>query len=151
MRHAIPPIQETVATLKARLRHEHNGHTKPRFQMLSLLASRQAPTRQDAARLLGVNRHTISRWLALYAAGGMDALLATYVPAGQPGSLAPAVRASLEPALRPPAGFASYEALRPGVHPTQGVEGKDTTLYTIVRTPFRTTLKGPRPSHTNNP
>jgi hypothetical protein len=30
MRNAIPPIHEEVATLKARLRHEHDGHKKPR-------------------------------------------------------------------------------------------------------------------------
>jgi transposase len=56
--------------------------------MLYLLASRQAHTRQDVARLLGVHRNTISRWLARYATGGLDALLATYVPAGKPVSLA---------------------------------------------------------------
>jgi transposase len=148
MRNAIPPMHEKVATLKERLRHEHDGHKKPRLQMLYLLASRQAPTRQDAARLLGVHRNTISRWLALYAAGGMDALLATYVPAGKPVSLAPAVLANLEQALRQPEGFASYEALRQWVHQTQGVEVKYKTPHTIVRTRFRTKLKVPRPSHT---
>jgi transposase len=100
LRNAIPPIQEKVATLKERLRHEHDGHKKPRLQMLYLLASRQAPTRQDAARLLGVHRNTISRWLALYTAGGMDALLATYVPAGKPVSLATAQRLTLPENVR---------------------------------------------------
>jgi transposase len=119
--------------------------------MLYLLASRQAPTRQDAARLLGVHRHPISRGLARYAAGGMDALLATDVPAGQPVSLAPAVLARLEQALRQPEGVASDEALRQWVHQTQGVEVTDKTLYPIVRTRFRTKLKGPRPSHTKKP
>src|SRR5918999_5000385 len=106
MRNAIPPIHEEVAALKERLQHEHDGHKKPRLQMLYLLASGQAHTRQDVARLLGVHRNTISRWLAPYAAGGLDALLATYVPAGTPVSLAPAVLASLEQALRRLAGFA---------------------------------------------
>jgi transposase-like protein len=62
--------------------------------MLYLLASRQAHTRQDVARLLGVHRNTISRWLTLYATGGLAALLATYIPVGKPVSLAPAVLAS---------------------------------------------------------
>lgn len=64
--------------------------------MLDLLATRQAQDRPDVARRLGVHRHTLGRWLALSAAGGMDALLAPDVPAGTPVSLTPEVRASLE-------------------------------------------------------
>jgi DNA-binding MarR family transcriptional regulator len=70
----MPPIHEEVAALKERLQHEHDGHTKPRLQMLSMLASGQAHTRQDVARLLGLHRHTMSRWLAIYAVGGLEAL-----------------------------------------------------------------------------
>jgi transposase len=151
MRTAIPPITEHADDLKGRLQREHDGHKKPRLQMLSLLASGQAHTRQDVAQLLGVHRNTIGRWLALYAAGGLDALLAIYVPAGKPVSLAPAVLASLEQALRRPAGFASYEALRHWVRQTHGVEVKYKTLYTLVRTRFKTKLKVARPSHTKKP
>lgn len=148
MRNPIPPISEAVAVLKERLQHEHDGHKKPRLQMLYLLASGHARTRQDVARLLGVHRNTVSRWLAVYAGGGLAALLATYVPPGKPVSLAPAVLASLEQALRRPEGFASYEALRQWVQRTHGVEVKYKTLYTLVRTRFRAKLKVPRPSHT---
>jgi transposase len=151
MHNAIPPIYEEVTALKARLQHEHDGHKKPRLQMLYLLASGQAHSRQEVARLLGVHRNTVSRWLALYAAGGLAALLATYVPAGKPVSLAPAVLASLERALHRPEGFASYEALRQWVRQTHGVEVKYKTLYTLVRTRFKAKLKVPRPSHTKKP
>jgi transposase len=148
MHRAIPYISEHADELKQCLQHEHDGHKKPRLQMLYLLASGQAHTRQDVARLLGVHRNTVGRWLALYATGGLDSLLATYVPAGKPVSLAPAVLASLEQALRRPEGFASYEALRQWVRRTHGVHVKYKTLYTIVRTRFRAKLKVPRPSHT---
>jgi hypothetical protein len=40
--------------LKRRLQREHDGHQRPRLQMLYLLASGQAHTRQEVARLLGV-------------------------------------------------------------------------------------------------
>jgi hypothetical protein len=99
------------------------------------------------ARLLGVHRNTISRWLALYAAGGLEALLATYVPAGKPVSLAPAVLVSLEQALHQPEGFASYEALRQWVQRTHRVEGQDKTLNTLVRVRFKTKRKVARPRH----
>jgi transposase len=148
MRAAIPPITELGDDLKHRLQREHNGHKKPRLQMLSLLVSRQVRTRQDVAQLLGVHRNTIGRWLAIYAAGGLEALLATYTPAGTPVSLAPAVLASLEQALHRADGFASYEALRQWVRQTHGVEVKDKTLYSLVRVRFHAKLKVARPSHT---
>jgi transposase len=119
--------------------------------MRYLLVSQQAHTRQDVACLLGVHRNTISRWLARYAAGGLEALVATYIPPGKPVSLAPAVLASLERALHRPEGFASYEALRQWVRRSHGGEVKYKTLYALVRTRFHTKLKGARPSHTKKP
>jgi transposase len=151
MRNTIPPIYEEVAALKARLQQEPDGHKKPRLQRLYLLVSAQAHTRQDVARLLGVHRNAISRWLAIYAAGGLEALLTTDIPPGKPVSPAPAVLASLEQALRQPAGFASDEALRQWVRRTHGVEVKDKTRYTLVRTRFHTKLKVARPSHAKTP
>jgi len=148
MRHPVPPIREDEATLQQRLPHAYDGRQTPRWPMLYLLATRQAQDRQEVARLLGVHRHTISRWLALYAAGGLEALLATYIPAGKPVSRAPAVLASLEQALQRPDGFASYEALRRWLQRTHGVAVTDKTLYTLVRTRFKAKRKGPRPSHT---
>ena len=151
MRIAIPPITEPETELKQRLQREHDSHKKLRLQMLYLLASGQAHDRQEVARLLGVHRNTVGRWLALYATSGLEALLETYVPAGKPVSLAPDVLASLEQALHRPEGFASYEALRQWVARTHGVQIKYKTLYTLVRTRFRTKLKVPRPSHTKKP
>jgi transposase len=148
MRTAIPPITEHAADLKHRLQREHNGHKRPRVQMLYLLASGQTQTRQEVARLLGVHRNTIGRWLAIYAAGGLESLLQIYIPAGKPTSFTPAVLASLEEALHRPEGFASYAALRQWVQRTHGVEVKYKTLYTLVRTRFRAKRKVPRPSHT---
>jgi transposase len=148
MRHPVPPIREDETTLKQRLHHAHDSQKKPRLHMLHLLATRQAQDRQDVACLLGVHRNTISRWLARYAAGGLEALLATYISPGKPVSLAPAVLASLEQVLRRPEGFTSYEALRQWVAQTHGVQIKYKTRYTLVRTRFQTKLKVPRPSHT---
>jgi transposase len=140
-----------VDDLTHRLQREHDRQKQLRLQRLSLLASGQAHDRQEVARLLGVHRHTIGRWLALDAARGLHALLATYVPAGQPVSLAPAGLASLAQALHRPAGFASDAALRHWRRRTHGVEVKDKTRYPIVRTRCKTTRKVARPTHTKQP
>ena len=151
MRNPLPVITEDAETLKQRLQREHDGRQKPRLQMLYLLASGQAQTRQDVAQLLGVHRNTIGHWLARYARGGLEALLDLYVSPGKPLSLPPDILAALEQALRQPAGFASYEALRQWVQQTYHLDVNYHTLYTIVRTKLQAKLKVPRPSHTKKP
>jgi transposase len=151
MRKALPVITEHTETLKRRLQREHNGRKEPRLPMLYWLASGQAQSRRDVAQLLGVHRKTISHWLALYEAGGLDALLDLYVPAGKPLSLPPGVLAALEQALRQPAGFASYEALRQWLKQTHHLDVNYHTLYTSVRTKLKAKLKVPRPTHTKKP
>jgi hypothetical protein len=84
MRKPVPPIRKDETALKQRLQHEHDGRKKPRLQMLYLLATRLARDRQDVACLLGVHRNTVSRWLAIYAAGGLEALPTTYIPPSKP-------------------------------------------------------------------
>lgn len=151
MRKVLPPITEDVDDLKQRLQREHDGHKKPRLQMLYLVASGQARDRQQLARLLGVHRNTIARWLGCYQTGGLDGLLAIYVPRGKALSLCSDVLASLGQALRREEGFASYQALRAWLQQTHQIEIKYKTLYTLVRSRFGTKLKVPRPSHTKNP
>jgi transposase-like protein len=148
MRKPLPVIHEAAAALKPRLPQAHDGHQKPRLHRLDRLATRQAQDHQEVARLLGVHRHTLSRWLALSAAGGLQALLATDVPAGKPVSLAPDVLASLEQALHRPEGLASYEALRPWVRRTHGGEVTYKTLSTLVRVRFKAQRNVARPRHT---
>jgi transposase len=151
MRNALPVIREDAATLKQRLHAEQHGRKKSRLQMLYLLASGQAQTRQAVARLLGVHRNTVGHWLALYATGGLETLLDLYVPPGKPLSLGPDVLAELEQALRQPAGFPSYEAVRQWLRQRYQLDVKYHTLYTIVRSRFNAKLKVPRPSHTKKP
>jgi transposase len=106
---------------------------------------------RPAAQLLGLHRHTVSPWLARYEAGGLDACLALYGSAGKPPSRPPHGLAAPAPALPQPAGFASYEARRQGVEQTSRLGVNYPTLYAIVRTTLKITLKVPRPTHTNQP
>jgi transposase len=151
MRKALPASTEALELLKQRLQRERDGRKKPRLQMLYMLASGQAQSRQDVAQLLGVHRNTIGHWLAIYEAGGLAALLDVYRPPGKPVSLPPEVLAALEQALRQPTGFASYEALRQWVQQTHHLEVNYHTLYTVARKRFKAKLKVPRLSHTKKP
>ncbi len=151
MRKALPIVTEDPDTLKQRLQRTYDGRKKPRLQMLYLLASGQAQTRQEVAQLLGVHRNTIGHWLAIYEARGLAALLDLYVPAGKPLSLPPDVLAAIAQALQQPTGFASYKALRQWVQQTYHLDVNYHTLYTIVRTKLKTKLKVARPSHTKKP
>jgi hypothetical protein len=148
MRNTLPVMAEDTATLKQRVQHARHGRKKPRRQMLYLLASGHVHTRQDVAQLLGVHRHPIGHWLAIYEAGGLAAWREVYMPAGKPVSLPPDVLVGLEQALRQPAGFASSEALRQWVKQRYQLDVNDHTLYTLVRTRFNAKRKVPRPSHT---
>lgn len=151
MRKAVPTITEDAETLKHLLQREHDGRKLPRLQMLYLLASAQARERQEVARLLGVHRNTIGRWLALYQTGGLDALLDSYVPAGKQHSLPSDIQTSIGKALHQPKGFASYQALRQWVKQNHQRDINYHTLYRLVRTKFKAKLKVARPSHTKKP
>ena len=149
MRKAVPRITDSAADLKQRLQREHDGRKKPRLQMLYLLASAHAATRQDGAHMLGVSRNTVGRCLALDETGGTPALRAIPTPLGNPPALAPDLLASIEQALRKPTGFGSSEALRQWVERTHHVRVKDKPRSTIVRKRCKPKLKVPRLSHTN--
>jgi hypothetical protein len=148
MHNPLPIIHEDTASLKQRIQQEHNGRKKPRLQMLYLLASGPAQTRQNVAQLLEVHRHTIGHWRAIDATGGLAALLAVSVPAGKPVSFLRDVLDALEQALRQPRGFASCEVLRQWVQQSQHLEVNYHTLCTLVRTRFQTKLKVAQPRHT---
>jgi len=58
MHRAIPLISEHVDELKQHLRHEHDGHQKPRLQMLYILASGPVRTRFRAQLTVARPSHT---------------------------------------------------------------------------------------------
>jgi Helix-turn-helix domain len=70
MKIAIPPIHDTPAELRQRLKAERDAQKHQRVHARYLLPTQQARTRRQGARLLGVHRETVGRWLAAYAQGG---------------------------------------------------------------------------------
>lgn len=147
MRHPVPTIGESADELKAQLTQERHPAKRLRLHALYLLASHQAHSRQDVARLLGVDRNTVGRWLTTYQAGGLSALLAVYVPAGQRKPLTPDQLQTLQQALAQPQGFASFGAVQQWIAETFGVQLSYNATRKLVRYRLGAKLKVPRPSH----
>jgi transposase len=146
-----PVVAESAEELKALLKHEPNRHKHQRLHALYLFASDQVTTRQHPAQLLGVHRETLGRWMAIYAAGGLAALLDLYLPKGKPPSLPQAVIADLQQHLQQPLGFASYRAMRVFLFETHAVTISAKTLQKFVRRRFGARPKVARPSHIKKP
>src|SRR3954451_14014634 len=83
MNRTVPIIHETPDTLKQLFQHEHDHRKRQRLHALYLLASGQAANRSQVADLLGLDRNTVGRWLAIYRRAGLAALSTVYVPAGK--------------------------------------------------------------------
>jgi hypothetical protein len=61
MRKNLPEIKESIAELRERLQAERQVRRRMRLQVLYLLKSQQAHSRQEVAGLLAVHRHTIGQ------------------------------------------------------------------------------------------
>ena len=141
-----PLVTESPDELKALLNHETQRQKRLRLHALYLFASDQATTRQAVAKLLGLHRETIGRWIACYATGGLSTLLDIYVSAGKPPTLPAAVLADLEQQLQRPEGFPSHEAIRVWLAQTHQVTIKGKTLQKLIRRRFGAKPKVARPS-----
>jgi hypothetical protein len=111
MKTPVLPIHETPAELKALLTEERDAQKHQRLQALSLLQTQQARTRRQVARLLGVHRDPVSRWLAASASGGLPQMLPIAKAPGKVPLLSPAMQQALRDRLSPPHGFARYKAI----------------------------------------
>ncbi len=147
MNKTLPIIHESVDDLKQRLQQERDHRTRQRVHALYLLASGQAKNRSAVARLLGVDRNTVGRWLTQYHDGGLPALLAVYIPAGKPPALAPHQLAQLRQRLQQPDGFASYGEIQQWIATTFGVQMGYHAVHTLVHDKLRARPKVARPSH----
>jgi transposase len=111
MKKPLPPIQETPTELQQLLRATRDAQHQQRVQALYLLRTQQARTRLQVARLLGVNRDTVGRWLVAYTQGGLPPLLTIAKAPGNPPLLSEVMRQALRERLAQPQGCASYKAI----------------------------------------
>jgi transposase len=147
----LPPIHETPEELKQLLRAEREAQKHQRLHALSLLQTQQARTRRQGAPWLGVNRETVGRWLAAYAAGGIPQLLTIAKAPGKPPLVSEAMRHALRERLAQPQGVASDKALWPWLRQEFGVPLAYQTLHKFVRYTLRAKLTVARTSHRKTP
>jgi hypothetical protein len=143
----IPPIQETLTELTEHLRIERSVRRRTRLQVLYLLQSGQAQTRQEVAKLVAVQRHTIGRWLMVYARAGLKAMLMLQTHSNRAPALPAPVRQALARQLQDPHGFGSYGEVQQWVWQQHGVRVKYKTLHRLIRYQLKAKLKVPRASH----
>jgi hypothetical protein len=144
----LPLIQEPLAELEARLRHERDAELRPRLHLLVLIASGAVRSQGEAAAHLALHRNTISRYLGQYRTGGLEALLER-TPSGAPArqrSVPAPVWAELQAQLAAE-GFDSYTEVHRWLADVHGVERPYPTVHRLVRYRLRAKLKRARPSH----
>ena len=151
MKRPLPSIDETPAELKRLLSAETDVQKYQRWQALYLLQSQQARTRRQVARLLGVSRHTVGRWLAAYESGGVTRMITLAKAPGKVPHVPHTVQEALRQRLAQPAGFASYTAIGQGLQQEYGVQLTDKTVHRLVRDKWRAKLQVPRNSQIKKP
>jgi transposase len=147
MNKPLPPITESPEHLQTQLRREPEAKRRQRLQALYLIASGQVHSRLALAQLLAVHRHTIHAWLALYAQGGLPALLTVKKAPGKRSLVTPTVVSKLQERLCQPCGFGSYGEIRRYLVEAHHVSIAYSTVHALVRYKLQAKPKAPRRSH----
>jgi transposase len=146
-----PRITHPPEELKRLLTAETDGQKHQRRPALYLLQTQQARTRQQVAQRLGGHRHTVRRWLAAYARGGIPQLLTIAKAPGKSPLLSEAAQQALRERLAQPQGFASDKAIWQWLRQEYPVPIAYKTVHKLVRYRRHAKLKVPRKAHLKNP
>ena len=133
MKTPLPRLDETPVDLKRLLDAEADARKHRRVQALYPLQTQPARTRRQVARWLGGSRHTVGRWRAAYARGGIAQMLPIAQAPGSPPLVPPAVRQALTQRLAQPEGVASYKAMWHGLPHEDGLAIASKTAHRLVR------------------
>ena len=138
MNKRVPVVAETADELKSMMRKERNYRRRERLLALYLLKIKQAGTRLDLARLLGVSRNTVARWLRRYEEGGLQSLLDIGKPKGRRSKLPRELFSELNDRLRDRKPGTSYKEIWRELKGKYGVDITYHALYRHIRARTRT-------------
>ena len=96
--------------------------------------------------MLGFNRNSISAWLSLYEAGGMEKMLEIDKPRGATPKITAAAIADIKEILATEKGFQTYKEIHQRVVKKHGLEIGYGGVHKLVRYKLVAKAKRPRPS-----
>jgi len=142
-------IRESLEELGERLRQVEQPILKERLQVLYWLKQAQAPSISQIAVAIGRHRGTVQKWLALYRAQGLEALLVVKpIPGGGNRVIPKWAEVALAKRLREPDnGFDSYGKVQQWLSQSLGVEAQYHAVYQMTRYRLKAKLKVARPQH----
>lgn len=142
-------IRESLDELSVRLRHAEQPILKERLQVLYWLKQAQAPSISQIAVAIGRHRGTVQKWLALYRAQGLEALLVVKPTPGGGNRVIPMwAEVALAKRLQEPSnGFDSYGAVQQWLQESLGIEARYHAVYQMTRYRLKAKLKVARPQN----
>lgn len=149
MNRKLTKVTETAEYIRNKLKAETNPLLLQRLQALYLIASKQVKRRSEIARMLGVNRNSVSMWLKKYEQSGLNDLLKLKKAGGQPPKMTVAAKADLAEKLATDKGFASFGEIQQFLLEKHQVDLSYSRVHTIVRYEMKAKPKVPRPSNPN--
>ncbi|KAM3114677.1 helix-turn-helix domain-containing protein [Phormidesmis sp. 146-33] len=142
-------IKESLDELGERLRQTDQPILKERLQVLYWLKQAQAPSICQIAVAIGRHRGTVQKWLALYRAQGLEALLVVKPTPGGGNRVIPMwAEVALAQRLHDPDnGFDSYGKVQQWLLESLGVEAEYHAVYQMTRYRLKAKLKVARPQN----
>ena len=147
MNKALPKIKETSEELREMLKNERQSKRQNRLQALYLIVTKQAKSRGKVAEMLGKNRNTISDWMCLYEAAGLEKLLDIYKPSGAKAKISEPIIEEIKAILASEKGFRSYQEIHQLVTGKHKIEIHYSNVHQLVRYKLSAKAKVPRPSN----
>jgi transposase len=149
MNRKLTKVKETAEQLREKLKSEAHPLFWQRLQALYLIASEQVKRRTQIAKILGVNRNSVSTWLRIYETGGLEELLKLNKAKGKPPKMTLRAKAAMAEKLTDEKGFGSYGEIQAYLLEEHQVELSYSRVHTIVRYEMKAKPKVPRPSNPN--
>ena len=140
-------VTESESELK-QLHRSRAAHLKPRIQMLLLIKTGKAYSKQELADALGVNQNSTQSWKHNYEQGGIKQLLSDKRGGKKPSIITEEVHQKLSKRLNDPKrGFRSYIEIQQWLEEDCSIIIGYQALNKYVKRKFGARLKAARKSH----
>ena len=133
-------IEETEEHLREIFLKEKDGRQRERLQFLYLLKSKKIKSVQQATKILGRHRNTISEWIKKYQEGGLLCLTDRTSPPGRESQIRGEVFEKLKEKLSDPIGFGFYKDIQKWLKEEFNLDIHYQSIFKICHSPYALTL-----------